>query len=336
MRDFAQTDGRDGVEADSGTLFQRYLVHSTRCGFPNRFRKGDCLTGRILDGKKIAEEIKREVKVGVEQLKEEKNIVPGLGFILVGRNPASEIYVKMKAKGCEEVGFHSVTLELPESTTEETLLEKIKELNRDSRIHGILVQLPLPPHIHEDKVLETVDLRKDVDGFHPANIGRLALGRPVFRPCTPAGVQELLLRNAIDPSGKHVVIVGRSNIVGRPLATILSQKQPGANAVVTLCHTGAGDVSLYTKQADILVVAMGKAEAIMGHMIKPGCVVIDVGINRVEDPKAKNGYRLVGDVHFESVSKVADAISPVPGGVGPMTIAMLLKNTLEAAKNLSQ
>ena len=290
------------------------------------------MAGKILDGKKVAEEIKREVKADAEQLKADKGIVPGLAFILVGDNSASHIYVKMKGKGCEEVGFYSVTLELPETTSEETLLWKIEELNKDSRIHGILVQLPLPKQISEEKVVQAVDPKKDVDGFHPANVGLLVMGRPRFRPCTPAGVHELLLRSGNDPAGKHVVIVGRSNIVGKPLANILCQKQPGANAIVTLCHTGTNSLSLYTKQADILIAAMGKAGAITGEMIKPGAVVIDVGVNRVGDPTAKNGYRLVGDVHFESVSKIASAISPVPGGVGPMTIAVLLKNTLEAAK----
>ncbi len=294
------------------------------------------MAAKIIDGKKIAAVIKSEVKAEADKLKAEKGIVPGLGFILVGDNPASHVYVKMKGKGCEEVGFYSVTLELPESTSENTLLTKIEELNKDERVHGILVQLPLPGHISEEKVVEAVDPDKDVDGFHPINVGRLALGKPRYRPCTPAGVQELLLRSGIDPAGKHVVIVGRSNIVGRPLAIILSQKQAGANAVVTVCHTGARDLPYYTKQADILVAAMGQAESITGDMVKPGAVVIDVGINRVDDPRAKNGYRLVGDVHFESVSKVASAISPVPGGVGPMTIAMLLKNTLEAARNFAQ
>jgi methylenetetrahydrofolate dehydrogenase (NADP+)/methenyltetrahydrofolate cyclohydrolase len=291
------------------------------------------LTAKILDGKKLAEEIKREVKAEAELLKKEKGVVPGLAFILVGENPASHIYVKMKGKGCEEVGFYSVTLEMPEATSEDALLAKIEEFNQEKKIHGILVQMPLPKQIREEKVVEAVDPTKDVDGFHPINVGRLAMGQPGFRPCTPAGVQELLLRNDINPSGKHVVIVGRSNIVGKPLASILSQKQRGANAVVTLCHTGARDLSVYTKQADILVAAMGKAQFVTGEMIKPGAVIVDVGINRVDDPKAKNGYRLVGDVDFESASQVASAISPVPGGVGPMTIAMLLKNTLEAAKN---
>jgi methylenetetrahydrofolate dehydrogenase (NADP+)/methenyltetrahydrofolate cyclohydrolase len=294
------------------------------------------LSATVIDGKRIADEIKREVKAGADRLKIEKGIVPGLAFIIVGDNPASHVYVRMKRRACEELGFYSVTVEMPESTSKQALLAKVGEFNRDPRIHGILVQLPLPKQISEEEVVESIDPRKDVDGLHPMNVGKLAMGKPGFRPCTPVGVQELLLRSGIDPAGKHVVILGRSNLVGRPLANILSQKQSGANAVVTVCHTGARDISIYTKQADILVAAMGKAESIRGNMIKPGAVVIDVGTNRVSDPSAKNGYRLVGDVHFESASKVASAITPVPGGVGPMTIAILLKNTLEAAKSAIQ
>jgi len=299
-------------------------------------RKESCLSATIIDGKRIADEIKREVKEGADRLKAERGIVPGLAFILVGDNPASYIYVRMKSKACEEMGFYSITIEMPESTSEQALLAKVGEFNRDPRIHGILVQLPLPRQISEGEVVEAIDPRKDVDGLHPMNVGKLVMGKPGFRPCTPVGVQELLLRSGNDPAGKHVVILGRSNLVGRPLANLLSQKQRGANAVVTVCHTGAQDVSAYTRQADILVAAMGKAEIIRGDMIKPGAVVIDVGTNRVSDPSAKNGYRLVGDVHFESASKVASAITPVPGGVGPMTIAMLLRNTLEAAKSVVQ
>jgi methylenetetrahydrofolate dehydrogenase (NADP+)/methenyltetrahydrofolate cyclohydrolase len=294
------------------------------------------LSATIIDGKRIADEIRQEVKEGTDRLRAEKRIVPGLAFILVGDNPASHVYVRMKRKACEEVGFYSVTIEMPESTSEEALLAKVSEFNRDPRIHGILVQLPLPDQISEEDIVEAIDPRKDVDGLHPTNVGKLVMGKPGFRPCTPVGVQELLLRSGNDPTGKHVVILGRSNLVGRPLANILSQKLTGANAIVTVCHTGARDISIYTKQADILVAAMGKAEFIRGDMIKPGAVVIDVGTNRVSDPGAKSGYRLVGDVHFESASKVASAITPVPGGVGPMTIAMLLRNTLEAAEIFAQ
>jgi methylenetetrahydrofolate dehydrogenase (NADP+)/methenyltetrahydrofolate cyclohydrolase len=286
----------------------------------------------IIDGKKIADDIKREVKEETARLKEAKSIIPGLAFILVGENPASQSYVRSKGKACEEVGFNSITERLPETTSEQTLLEMIHRFNTDPKIHGLLVQLPLPKHINEQRVIEAIDPRKDVDGFHPMNIGKLVIGLDTFKPCTPAGIQELLIRSGNNPSGKHVVIVGRSNIVGKPIANILFQKQAGANAVVTIAHTGASDLTQFTKQADILIAAIGKAEMITGTMLKEGVVVIDVGINRVEDSSAKKGYRIVGDVHFESASKIAKAITPVPGGVGLMTVAMLLKNTLKAAQ----
>jgi len=292
------------------------------------------MTAQIIDGKKIAEQIKQEIKAETERLKKERGITPGLAFILVGDNPASQSYVKMKGKGCDEVGFYSVTEQLPHQTSETKLRELIQQFNNDSKIHGILVQLPLPRHINEEKILTAVDYQKDVDGFHPINVGRLVSGLPCLKPCTPLGIQELLLRSGNDPAGKHVVIVGRSNIVGKPIANLLLQKQKGANAVVTIVHTAADDIARFTKQADILIAAMGKAEYITGEMLKPGAVVIDVGINRVDDATAKNGYRIVGDVHFASASHVASAISPVPGGVGPMTIAMLLKNTLQAAQKM--
>ncbi|MEE9187173.1 MAG: bifunctional 5,10-methylenetetrahydrofolate dehydrogenase/5,10-methenyltetrahydrofolate cyclohydrolase, partial [Bacteroidota bacterium] len=274
------------------------------------------------------------VKRDAEKLKAAKGILPGLGFILVGENPASEVYVRMKGKACEEVGFYSVTEQMPKNTPESSVLGKIKEWNTDPKIHGILVQLPLPTHINEETVVQAVDPRKDVDGFHPVNVGKLVMGQQAFRPCTPAGVQELLLRAGVNVAGKHVVVVGRSNIVGKPVAILLLQKQQGANAVVTVCHTGAKDLTFHTKRADILIAAMGRAEFITGPMIKPGAVVIDVGVNRVGDPAAKSGYRLVGDVHFASAREVASAITPVPGGVGPMTIAMLMKNTLLAAQQI--
>ncbi|MBI4548370.1 MAG: bifunctional 5,10-methylene-tetrahydrofolate dehydrogenase/5,10-methylene-tetrahydrofolate cyclohydrolase [Ignavibacteriae bacterium] len=286
----------------------------------------------IIDGKKIAGDIKREVKQETDRLKAERGITPGLAFILVGDNPASQAYVKMKGKGCDEMGFYSVTEKLPAETSEQHLLNLIDKFNRDPKIHGILVQLPLSKHINEEHILNAIDYRKDVDGFHPINVGRLVTGQDCLKPCTPVGVQELLLRSGNDPAGKHVVIVGRSDIVGKPLLNILLQKQKGANAVVTIAHTAAKDITLFTRQADILIAAIGKAECITGDMIKPGAVVIDVGINRVDDPSAKNGYRLVGDVHFPSASQVASAITPVPGGVGPMTIAILLRNTLRAAQ----
>jgi methylenetetrahydrofolate dehydrogenase (NADP+)/methenyltetrahydrofolate cyclohydrolase len=285
----------------------------------------------IIDGKKIADEIKNEVKEETQRLKERTGVIPGLAVILVGDNPASQSYVKSKGKACEQVGFYSVTELMPADTTYELLLKKIDEFNRDPRIHGILVQLPLPKHLNEQKVIEAIDPKKDVDGFHPMSIGKLVIGLDTFKSCTPAGIQELLVRSGNDPSGKHVVVVGRSNIVGKPIANILLQKQRGANAVVTVAHTGASDLTSYIKSADILIAAIGKPEFITGEMLKPGVVIIDVGINRVEDSSVPKGYRIVGDVHFESASKVAKAITPVPGGVGLMTVAMLLKNTLKAA-----
>lgn len=288
----------------------------------------------IIDGKKIADAIRLEVKEETEQLKNSKGLTPGLAFILVGEDPASRSYVRSKGKACAEVGFYSVTEIMPAEIPEQTLLEKVRQFNGDPRIHGILVQLPLPKHISEEKVIDAIDPRKDVDGFHPYNVGKLMIGQDTFKPCTPAGIQELLLRSGNDPAGKHVVIVGRSNIVGKPIANILLQKLAGANAVVTVAHTGAKNLIPYTKSAEILIAAIGKAEAITGSMLKEGVVVIDVGINRVADPTAKSGSRIIGDVHFESASKIAKAITPVPGGVGPMTIAMLLKNTLKAAKSI--
>jgi methylenetetrahydrofolate dehydrogenase (NADP+)/methenyltetrahydrofolate cyclohydrolase len=287
---------------------------------------------QIIDGKKIAEDIKREVKEEVAQMRTAKGFVPGLAFILVGENPASQSYVRSKGRACEEVGFYSITERMPLDTPETALLAKIAEFNANPNIHGLLVQLPLPKHINEEKVIEAIDPRKDVDGFHPINIGKLVIGQDTFKSCTPAGIQEMLMRSGNDPSGKHVVIVGRSNIVGKPMANILLQKQSGANAVVTIAHTGAPDITRFTKTADILIAAIGKPEMITGGMLKEGVVVIDVGINRVEDPSSSKGYRIVGDVHFESASKVAKAITPVPGGVGLVTVAMLLKNTLKAAK----
>ncbi len=293
------------------------------------------MSATIIDGKAIAAQIKSEVKLEADSLKREHGIVPGLAFILVGENPASQSYVRSKGKACKELGFHSVTEERPSTISQDEILKLIHTFNSDPNIHGILVQLPLPKHIDENEVIMAIDWRKDVDGFHPVNVGKLVIGQPCLRPCTPAGVQELLVRSGNDPAGKHVVVVGRSNIVGKPVMNILLQKQQGANAVVTIAHTGGGDIAKYTKQADIVVAAIGKAEAITGDMLQPGCVVIDVGINRVADASTKTGSRLVGDVHFASASQVASAITPVPGGVGPMTIAMLMKNTLQAAKNLS-
>ncbi|MFQ6113266.1 MAG: bifunctional 5,10-methylenetetrahydrofolate dehydrogenase/5,10-methenyltetrahydrofolate cyclohydrolase, partial [bacterium] len=276
------------------------------------------MQAKIIDGKKTAEEIKNSLRVRIRQL-QDAGTVPGLSVILVGENPASQIYVRMKRKACDELGIHSPTLNLPADVSQTQLLNIIDELNKDQSVHGILVQLPLPKHIDERVVLHAISPSKDVDGFHPVNRGKLLLGEDTFVPCTPFGIQELLLRSGYDPGGKHVVIVGRSKIVGLPLATLLLQKKQGANATVTVCHTGTENIGQITRQADILIAAMGRPEVIKGEMVKPGAVVIDVGVNRVEDPASEKGYRLVGDVEFETASRHAKAISPVPGGVGPMT-----------------
>ncbi len=288
---------------------------------------------RIIDGKAISEQIRGEISRQTADLKQ-RGITPGLGFILVGDNPASRSYVRAKGKACEQVGFYSLTQELPAETTQAELMDWVDRFNHDPAIHGFLVQLPLPDHLDESRVIDVISPAKDVDCFHPYNVGRLAAGKDVFAPCTPAGVVELLLRSGFDPAGKHVVILGRSSIVGRPLATLLSRKASGGNATVTICHSQTPDLAYFIRQADILIAAIGRAEMVRGDMLKPGAVVIDVGINRVEDPTAAGDkkYRLVGDVHYPSASEVAQAITPVPGGVGPMTIAMLLKNTLTAAQ----
>ncbi|MBK9099213.1 MAG: bifunctional methylenetetrahydrofolate dehydrogenase/methenyltetrahydrofolate cyclohydrolase FolD [bacterium] len=283
----------------------------------------------IIDGKKIAQEIRAELKTEIDKLKSTGKDVPGLVAILVGDNPASESYVRGKAKACEEIGMRAVTERHPSDMKEAALLELIELYNQNILFNGILVQLPLPKHIDEDKVIEAISPKKDVDGFHPISVGNLVIGKPAFRSCTPAGIQELLIRYKIETKGKHVVVLGRSNIVGKPIENILLQKKEFANSIVTICHSAAPDVSYYTKQADILIAAMGSPEFVKGNMVKDGVVVIDVGINRVEDKSATKGYKLVGDVDFKEVSKKTSYITPVPGGVGPMTIAMLLKNTYE-------
>ena len=286
----------------------------------------------IIDGKKISTIIQEEVATEVEQLKKD-GVIPHLSVILVGDNPASSIYVKMKEKACKKVGISSETIKYEKSISEQELLQKIDTLNKNPKIHGILVQLPLPSHIHEDVVIEKVMPEKDVDGFHPINVGRLVAGSDkCFYPATPYGIVELLSRYNINTEGKHAVIVGRSNIVGKPLGLLLLKKTSKGNATVTYCHSRTNNISAITKTADILIAAMGRAEFIKKDMVKSGVIIIDVGINRVEDPTKKRGYRLAGDVDFEHVSKVASLITPVPGGVGPMTIAMLLKNTISAAK----
>ena len=283
----------------------------------------------LIDGKKIAQDIRNELKTDIQKLKDEGKNVPGLVAILVGDNPASKIYVKSKGKACDEIGMRSKTEEIPASISEEELLNLIESYNNNTDYHGILVQLPLPEHIREDKVIEAISPQKDVDGFHPISVGKLVIGKDTFRSCTPAGIQELLIRYDIDTKGKHIVVLGRSNIVGKPIANIMLQKKEHANSIVTICHSAAPDVSYYTKQADILIAAMGVPEFVKSDMVKEGVVVIDVGINRVEDESKPKGYRLVGDVAFEEVMQKASYITPVPGGVGPMTIAMLLKNTYE-------
>ena len=290
------------------------------------------MSARILDGVAIAKAIRAEVAAEVARLggNERK---PGLAAVLVGEDPASAVYVRSKGKACEEAGMHSETIRLPAETSESELLATVDRLNADPAIHGILVQLPLPKHINSEKVLQRIDPGKDVDGFHPVNVGKLVTGdRRAFRPATPYGVQQMLIRSGIETKGAHAVIVGRSNIVGKPMANLLIQQGPGGDATVTVCHSRTRDLPAITRLADILIAAIGRAEFVTADMVRPGAVVIDVGINRVNDAAQPRGYRLVGDVAYESVSQVASAITPVPGGVGPMTIAMLLQNTLQAMK----
>lgn len=290
------------------------------------------MSTQIISGRDIADEIRAELKDQVASLKAESGVTPGLATVLVGEDPASQMYVGMKNKAAEAMGIHSRQITLSREAPEAELLGVVEGLNSDPDIHGILVQLPLPDHIDEGRVIEAIDPSKDVDGFHPMSVGRLATDSgDFFAPCTPAGVVEMLLRSGHDPNGKHVVIVGRSNIVGRPLASLLMRKAPGGNATVTVAHSRTPDLGAVTRTADILVVAMGRPEMITADMVSPGTVVIDVGTNRVDDPSVEKGYRVCGDVLFDDVKEVAAAISPVPGGVGPMTITMLLANTVKAA-----
>ena len=289
------------------------------------------MSAQIIDGKEIALQIKLELKKEIEKLKED-NIFPGLATVLVGNDPASTAYVRMKEKMCKELGIINKSVKLSSDITEKQLLKIIKELELNNKINGILVQLPLPKHINEENIINSIPLEKDVDGFHPHTWGKMMTGEETFLPCTPAGIQEMLIRSGNNPEKKHVVIAGRSKIVGLPLANILVKKSPGANATVTVCHTGTKNISQITKQADILIAAIGSPEIITQDMVAHKTVVIDVGVNRVEAPEKKQGYRLVGDVQFDSVSQKVKAISPVPGGVGPMTIIMLMKNTVKAAK----
>ncbi len=284
----------------------------------------------ILDGKKVSNDIKNEIAEHVQSMISKGEKVPHLAAILVGTDGASMTYVGAKVKACERIGFKSTLIEMPEYTSEEELLEKIHQLNTDNDIDGFIVQLPLPDQIDEQKVLMAVDPDKDVDGFHPTNVGRMALDLPTFLPATPYGIMELLERYQIETSGKNVVVMGRSHIVGRPMSILMSQKRPAGDATVTVVHSRSKNLKEITKAADIIVAAIGISEFLTGDMVKEDAVIIDVGITRVPDQTKKNGYRLAGDVHFESVSKKASYITPVPGGVGPMTIAMLLKNTLLA------
>ncbi len=294
------------------------------------------MPARIISGKDIAAEMRAELEPQVVELKR-RGVTPGLAVVLVGEDPASQIYVRMKAKACEKLGMHSEKIMLPEATTEDELLATVDRLNADPAIHGFLVQLPLPDHIDSERILLRILPAKDVDGFHPENVGRVAVGDPTaFPPATPFGVQHMLMRSGVEIDGAHVVIVGRSNIVGRPMASLLLQRRKGGNATVTVCHSRTKNLPDVTRLGDILIVAIGKANFVTGDMIRPGAVVIDVGTNRVDDPASEKGYRLVGDVDFEAALQVASAITPVPGGVGPMTITMLLYNTLQAARRWAE
>lgn len=287
------------------------------------------MTARLLEGGPLADAIRAEVAAEVKTMK----LQPGLCAVLVGEDPASQTYVASKGKATEEAGMYSRTIRLPASTSEAELLKLLDELNADSKIHGILCQLPLPKHINTDKVLHRVDPKKDVDGFHPINVGKLVLGDPTaFKPATPYGVQQMLIRSGIETKGAHAVVIGRSTLVGKPMANLLIQSGPGGDATVTVCHSRSRDLPAIARTADILIVAIGKPEFVKGDWVKPGATVIDVGINRIEDSTKKSGFRLVGDVAFNEAKEVAGAITPVPGGVGKMTIAMLLANTLQAAR----
>ena len=289
------------------------------------------MSAKIIDGNKVAAEMQAEMVGEVEKLKAE-GVTPGLSVVLVGEDPASKVYVRNKARTCKKLGIKSEQYNLDADASEQEVLDLVQKLNEDETVHGILVQMPLPKQIDEGKVINAISAEKDVDGFHPMNVGKMVVGEPGFLPCTPHGVQHLLLRSGIEISGKHVVVVGRSNIVGKPVANILLQKQEGANATVTVCHTGTADIGAHTREADIIIAAAGRPNTVTADMVKEGVVVIDVGVNRVDDPSARRGFKLVGDVDFDAVKEKAAAISPVPGGVGPMTITMLMHNTITSAK----
>lgn len=290
------------------------------------------MPAELIDGTAIARSIREEAARDAAQLTEQ-GVRPGLAVVLVGEDAASVVYVRSKEKACVEAGMHSVKVQLPATTSQDELLSVVNVLNNDTLVHGILVQMPLPKHLDPDAVIRSIDPRKDVDGFHPVNVGKLLIGeRDGFVSCTPAGIQQMLLRSNVETKGAECVIVGRSNIVGKPMAALLVQDSPGGNATVTVCHSRTRDVVAHTRRADIVIAAAGRAGLITGDMLKPGAVVIDVGMNRIADESLARRYRLVGDVDFESASKVASKITPVPGGVGPMTIAMLLANTVKAAR----
>ena len=290
------------------------------------------MSATILDGKQLAADMRADIACQVARLKAEHGVTPGLGVILIGADPASTSYVTAKEKACEEAGMYSQDVRVPASATQEEALALVRQMNADPRIHGILVQLPLPRHIDEGAVINAIAPEKDVDGFTPVNVGRMMIGETCFLPCTPHGIIQMLLKAGVKTSGQHAVVVGRSNIVGKPVAHLLMRKAEGGNATVTVCHTGTRDLAAFTRQADILVVAAGRPNTVTGDMIKPGAAVIDVGVNRIPDATKKSGFRLAGDVDFDSAKEIASLITPVPGGVRPMTITMLLANTLESAR----
>ena len=290
------------------------------------------MTAELIDGKSIAAQVRAEVATRVAELRRVHEVTPGLAVVLVGGDPASAVYVRSKRSAAAEVGMDAEDFSIPADASSDELLHRIRALNADDGVHGILVQLPVPAHIDKDAVIDAISPDKDVDGLHPFNVGRLVQGKQRFVPATPAGIQQLLLRTGRDPAGQHVVVCGRSEIVGKPVSILLAQRLDGGNATVTVCHTRTRELGSMTRQADILIAAMGQPRIITADMVKEGVVVIDVGVNRVDAPERKRGYRLVGDVDFDSVSEKAAAITPVPGGVGPMTIAMLLHNTLKAAR----
>ena len=293
------------------------------------------MTAKLILGKDVSEEIYGELRQRIDALKA-KGVTPGLAVVLVGDDPASQVYVRKKGEMCESLGMKSVTVRMPGDITQEQLMAKVDELNNDPTIHGFLVQLPLPSHLDEEQVINSISPSKDVDCFHPTNVGRVLIGNPDFLPATPAGVQQMIIRSGVETSGKHVVVIGRSNIVGKPMAAMMVQKGIGADSTVTIVHSRTKDLPSITRQADILIVAIGKPRFVTADMVKEGAVVIDVGTNRVEDPTHPKGSRLVGDVDFEAVKDRASAITPVPGGVGPMTICMLMANAVKAAERVSE